>query len=107
MVQQDQTDWTSKMSMIEFAINLSISSLTGFTPFKLNYGGGLPFMALGVKAFVRQVLENLEMAHDAIIESRVIQMYHVNKKQKEGFNLQEGDLMYLTMQNLNVPKGHA
>jgi hypothetical protein len=34
----------------------------------------------GVKTFVQQAIANLEMAHDAIIESRVVQTYHTNKK---------------------------
>jgi hypothetical protein len=34
----------------------------------------------GVKTFVQEAIANLEMAHDAIIESRVVQTYHTNKK---------------------------
>ena len=38
MVQHDQHDWAEKVPMVEYAIDLSISSSTGFTTFKLNYG---------------------------------------------------------------------
>ncbi len=36
MVQPDQTDWVRKVPMVEFAINSSASSTTGFAPFELN-----------------------------------------------------------------------
>ncbi|TDL13788.1 hypothetical protein BD410DRAFT_708336, partial [Rickenella mellea] len=38
MVQPDQTDWPEKLPMVEFALNSSINSSTGFAPFELNYG---------------------------------------------------------------------
>ena len=38
MVQPDQHDWAEKIPMVEYALNLSISSSTGFAPFELNYG---------------------------------------------------------------------
>ena len=67
--------------MVEYTLNLSISSLMGFVPFELNYGympvvmshmdKGVTSLPPGVRTFVQQVLENLAMAHDTIIESRV------------------------------------
>ena len=79
MVQPDQHDWAEKIPMVEYALNSSISSSTGFAPFELNYGHmpkmmsrvdkGRTLSSLGVKMFIRQVLENLVMAHDTIIES--------------------------------------
>jgi len=38
IVQLDQWDWPEKISMVEFALNSAISSLSRFAPFKLNYG---------------------------------------------------------------------
>ena len=38
MAQPDQCDWAEKMLMVEYALNLSISSSMGFMPFELNYG---------------------------------------------------------------------
>ena len=102
---------------MEFVLNSSISSSTGFAPFELNHGympiitqrikEGKPSTAPGVKSFVQQAIQNLEMAHDAIIESRVVQTYHANKKRKEGKTLQIGDLVYLSTVNLTMPKGRA
>ena len=84
-----QTDGTLERA-IRIALNFSISSSTGFALFELNYGympilmqcikEGKPSIALGVRTFIQQAIQNLEMAHDAIIESRVIQAYHANKK---------------------------
>ena len=117
MVQPDQKDWVTKIPMVEFAINSSISSSMGFTPFKLNYGHmprimehvgeGKPSEAPGVKMFVHQALENLAMAHDAIIESRITQTYHTNKRKGVAPKFEVGDLIYLSTQNLSMPKRHA
>ena len=38
MVQPNQCDWVEMVPMVEYALNLSISSSMGFAPFKLNYG---------------------------------------------------------------------
>ena len=46
------------------------------------------------------------MALDAIIESRVIQMHHANER-KDPPMLSVGELVYLTMKNLTLPKGQA
>ena len=43
VVANDQKDWSSKCPMVEFAINSSINTTTGYTPFKLNYGYMLQF----------------------------------------------------------------
>jgi len=38
VVSHDQKNWIDKIDMVEFAINLSISETTGYSPFELNYG---------------------------------------------------------------------
>jgi hypothetical protein len=117
LVKPDQSDWVTKVPLTEFAINSSINSSSGFAPFELNYGympvlgekvfEGKTSLAPGIRTFVQRAKENLEMAHDAIIESRVIQAYHANKRRLEGKPLQVGDLVYLSTQNLTMPKGRA
>lgn len=37
-VSPDQKDWVSKLPLVEFALNSSINSSTGFAPFELTYG---------------------------------------------------------------------
>ena len=38
VVTNDQKDWSSKWPVVEFAINSSVNTPTGYAPFKLNYG---------------------------------------------------------------------
>jgi hypothetical protein len=38
MIESHQIDWVDKIPLVEFTINSSISSSTGFTPFELNCG---------------------------------------------------------------------
>lgn len=112
----DQKDWYGKIDTTEFAINASISNMTWYAPFKLNNGympsmlreirseGGL---APGVKRFAETTLCNLADAHDAIIESRVFQTFHANRKRGEEPLISAGALVYLSTKNLNLPKGRA
>jgi hypothetical protein len=66
--------------MVEFTLNSTISSSSGFAPFELNYrylpsvNPGMipkPSTVPGVKHFIMHMLQNLADAHDAIIESCV------------------------------------
>jgi len=74
--------------MVELALNSSVSTTTRYTPFELNYGY-IPQLAqcidtvtkyAGIKQFAQQALWNLTAAHDAIIESRVMQTHHANSR---------------------------
>jgi hypothetical protein len=116
MVRLDQQDWTNKVPMVEFALNSAISSSSGFAPFELNYGytpsmsprivlepQGVP----GVKHFVMCAMQNLADAQDAIIESRVYQMYHANHRHQEDNSFTVGDLVYVSSADLSLPKGCA
>jgi hypothetical protein len=112
----DQKDWVEKLDIVEYAINSSVSTSTGYAPFELNYGY-MPRMmkelrspkALnkGIKEFASRVLSNVVAAHDAIIEARSFQTLHANSKRDEDLILQKGDLVYLLTKNLNMPKGRV
>ena len=100
MVQPDQKDWRDKIPMAEFAINLSISGSTGFAPFELNYGymptftGGITPVETaqpGVKQFVQRAIDNMAMAHDAIIESRIVQTHHASKRRRKATPYEVGE----------------
>jgi hypothetical protein len=89
LVNPGQTDWVPKIPIVELALNSAISNSTGFAPFELNYGYMPKLFDVfpdidkepnGIKSFVHDALENLSMAHDAIIANRVNQTYHANKK---------------------------
>ena len=47
------------------------------------------------------------MAHDAIIEHRVMQAHHTNRRRKLSEHFSPGDLVYLSTKNLSLPKGRA
>ena len=88
VVRDDQKDWAHKCPMVEFAMNSNVSSTMGFAPFELNQGympqTGIPTTVdthfRGVKQFAEQARLNLLAAHDVIIENRVLQTFHANKK---------------------------
>ncbi len=112
----DQKDWFGKIDLTEFAINASVSDTTKYVPFKVN-SGYMPSMickvhnpgmvALGIWSFAQTALCNLADTHDAIIESRVFQTHQANKRQRDTPIIAVGDLVYLSMKNLNMPKGHT
>ncbi|GJE98499.1 polyprotein [Phanerochaete sordida] len=123
-VHPDQSNWADQLPMVEFAINSSISKSTGFAPFELNYGQ-MPRMVQslppagdrtvpGVRQFARQALDNLIRAHDSILDSRVSQTHHANQRRRSEDSaqggdrpLQAGDLVYLSTENLALPKNRA
>ena len=113
-VAHDQSDWVDRLPMAEFAINSSVNDSTGFAPFELTYGAmprifqatvSTPFF--GVKSFAEKALTNLAIAHDSIIANRTFQTHHANKYRSAEEPLKEGDLVYLSTKNLNLPKHRA
>ena len=38
IINDDQKDWAAKCPMVEFVLNSSVSTTTGFAPFELNQG---------------------------------------------------------------------
>ena len=116
VVDADQLNWRWKCPMTEFAMNSAVNATTNFAPFEVNYGW-LPTMFpevdlsethfKGVRQFAEQALQNIDAVHDAIIANRVFQTYHANKRRREDPVLKEGDLVYLSTANLNLPKGRA
>ena len=116
MVRHDQKDWVNRVNMTKFAINAGVSKMTKYAPFELN-GGYMPSMikelcmdeaiSKGIKAFVDQALQNLAEVHDAIIKARAFQTSYANTCQQGEPTILQGDLVYLLMKNLNLPKGRA
>src|ERR1700720_596541 len=116
VIQLDQSNWVDKIPIVEFAINSNISSSMGFAPFKLNYGY-LPTFISGITGtenakpgghkFINQAINNLEEAHDTIIESRVRQTLHANKCRRVDTPYNVGEQVYLSTHNLNLPKNRS
>ena len=115
MIINDQKNWADKCPMVEFALNSSVSATTGLALFKLNQGYlaqiGMPTLFdttfKGVKQFALQVKWDLMVAHNAIIANRIQQKFHANKKCHTSDLYHVGDHMYLSIQNLTLPKGRA
>jgi len=114
-VNDHQTDWNEKLPSVEFALNSSVNSSSKFAPFELNYGW-MPTMMTGikqdtpyagVKQFAERAIQNLDEAHDALIESRVIQTYHANKLRREEPIIKIGSKVFLSTKNLTLPPGRA
>ncbi|KAF7770793.1 hypothetical protein Agabi119p4_6767 [Agaricus bisporus var. burnettii] len=115
-ISHDQKNWVDKCPLIEFAINSSVAAATKFAPFELNYGF-MPSMIRdskigdsahkGVRAFADAALLNIAAAHDAIIEARVAQTWHANKRRQTDTRFEIGDLVFLSTKNLNLPKDRA
>ncbi|PVF91625.1 hypothetical protein CPB86DRAFT_672828, partial [Serendipita vermifera] len=61
----------------------------------------------GVLNFVDNAVNNLIAAHDTIIASRVNQTHHADRGRRAEPPLKEGDLVYLSTKDLNLPKGRA
>ena len=112
IINDDQKNWADKCPMVELVLNSSVSATTGFTPFALNQGYmpqiGMPTSFdttfKGVKQFALQAKWELMAAHDAIIANHVQPTFHANKKCRTSDLYHEGDHMYLSTQNLTLPK---
>jgi hypothetical protein len=115
VVRNDQKDWAVKFPKVELALNSNVSVMTVFAPFKLNQGY-MPRIDLlvntditfkGVSKFAQQTRWSLMAANDAILEHRVDQTFHANRKHHESEIYAVDDHIYLSMQNLTLPKGRA
>jgi hypothetical protein len=101
--------------MVELVLNSSVSATTGFAPFKLNHSYmlriNLPIKTdttfKGVSQFAQQARWSLMAAHNAIFECHVDQTFHMNRKCHEGEIYAVDDHIYLSTQNLTLPKGRA
>ena len=85
----------------------------GYAPFFLNYGR-LPSSMIwntqseypGVRVFTQRMKDAVMNAHDAIIAACVKSTSVANRKRKEA-PFVKGDLVYLSTENLSLPKGRA
>jgi hypothetical protein len=57
--------------------------------------------------FAEKAVMNLVMVHDMIIESCINQMFYTNQHRQEENSFREGEQVYLSMENLNLPKGQV
>ena len=86
LVRNSQNNWAEHCPMVEFALNSSVSTSTGYVPFELNYRYILQLgqhlntnsKFVSVCQFTEQALWNAMAAHDAIIAAHVMQTHHAN-----------------------------
>jgi hypothetical protein len=112
-VSPNQCDWAIKLPAIEFAVNSASSSTRRIPSFKAVYGMMPPSMIWntnseypGVRVFA-QVMKDASMAaHDTLIAARVKSTALANRRRKEAPFI-KGDLVYLSTENLALPKGRA
>lgn len=116
LVSSDQTDWVSKLPMVEFAINAGINASSGFSPFELNCGfvpriGGFKNSDsefAGVRNWIASARWNLLEAHDKIIGSRLKGEVYANARRSSPPRpYATGDRVYLSTENLSMPAGHV
>ena len=117
LIQPDQSNWVEKLPMVEFAINSSMSKSTGFAPFELNYGYLPTLQRLrdvvpstfkpGVRHYADRARMALMEAHDAIIAARVSQTYHANKRRRAEPPYGVGDRVWLSTENLSMPRNRV
>ena len=101
--------------MVEFTINSSINTTTGYAPFELNHGyipQSKQHMITdatfkGVKQFAQQAIWNLLDVHNAILEHRIERTHYSNKCCKPSVEYQINDLVYLLTKTLALPKHRA
>ena len=112
-INPDHKNWVNKLPAVKFAINSVRSESTRYAPFFLNYGR-LPRAMIfdenseypGVKRFALQIKEVIINAHDAILSARVNQTRNANKK-RIPVPFINNDLVYISTQNMLIPKGRA
>ena len=117
VVAPDQSNWMEKIPMVEFAINSSANKSSGHAPFDLTYGYIPTLRGLldkvptavkpGVREFAYQARQHLVEAHDSIIAARVRQTFHSNKRRREEPPHNPGDRVWLSTENLSMPKGRV
>jgi len=117
VIKPDQSDWYEKLLMVEFAINSAENKSTGYAPFELNYGYIPTLKGLidrvptlfkpGVRHYAERAQSCLVAAHDAIIAARVNQTHQANKRRRVEPSYRVGDQVWLSTENLAMPKGRV
>lgn len=106
-----QNDWTEWIASCQFAMNNTVKSSTGFTPFELNYGrhpnpGSAP-QAIhtdvpAVEDFVKGLHKSHESAKKALEKAAESMKKFADKKRGPNPDFKIGDLVMLSSANLSV-----
>jgi hypothetical protein len=90
MTSPDQGDWSSKIPLVEFAINSTASESTGYSPFELMYGFIPSLVNLpppntphrGIRQWVESAQFAVMAARDNVIAARVKRTHHANRHRR-------------------------
>lgn len=114
-VNAKQKDWAVKLPTIKFTMNNTRSKMTGFAPFFL-YSGRMPRPMIwenpessefpGVCIHAQQMKDMIMSAHNAMLAAHVKQTVSANRMHRPA-PFEEGDLVYISTKNLNLPKNRA
>jgi hypothetical protein len=109
-------DWVEKLHLLEFALNNSVSSSTGHTPFFMAFGfnprviveeyGVMDDTSSGIiegDDLLGVINRNLIQVKDAIGLAQDLQADQYNKKRVKSPNYHAGDLVYLSAEGINWP----
>lgn len=113
-VNDRQDDWDDHLSLVEFAINSSVSPTTGYSPFFLNNGREprLPWSldnptppgrSEAADAFVRRMRVVLADSRRHIVVAQSRQVVAANRHRRH-HNFKLGDLVWLSSSTFNVTK---
>ena len=115
-ISADQTDWVDKTPMVEFAINSSVSKMTGMAPFGINFTTFPTIMPRiqwegsihkGIWEFIKAAEQNLNDTYNTIIAARVFQKVKADKHRKAEPELKAGSKVYLATKDLALLRGRA
>ncbi len=120
-VNHRQTNWAEKLAAVEYAINDSVHSATGFTPFKLDTGTdpctNVDFVLDAVKSssssrgnnqtamkFLEELKNDLQMAREELKKANEASKKQYDKKRAHRTQFEVGDLVALRIEDFTLPK---
>jgi hypothetical protein len=107
-----QKDWDKHLLAAEIAVNNSVQSSTGFTPYFLNYGQHprldmdvvIPSIRNeSVADLMKQLHESISEAKKNMQDARDKQTHYANQHRRD-FVFKQGEEVLLSTQNLKLPK---
>jgi hypothetical protein len=115
VINDHQTNWVEQLPLIQFVMNSAENESTGLAPFEINYGWmpgiirEIEFESSrpGVRQFTENITSVINKTFDCLLAQRTRQATKVNRRRREGQNFQIVNLVLLSTENLNLPKGHT
>ena len=120
-VNHRQTNWDTKLSAVEYAINDSVHSATGYTPFQLDTGSdpstNIDFVLDAIRSsssltgdnqsatkFLEGMKKDLDLVRDELKKANEISKKHYDKSRTTRVDFAVGDLVALRIADFTLPK---